>query len=115
MGEPCAESASCWIASWLRLLAMTTKAGSRAFGFVIASAAKQSRGCDAHAELLPWRKNMVFFQKRVDSHILLGLLSTCPVPPRGALEGAQVCGAAEGGAGDAALRLRGFRRVTTPA
>ena len=40
-----------------------------------------------------------------------GLQSGRPVPPRGALEGAQVCGAAGGGAGDAALKPSGFRRV----
>src|SRR3954469_1566092 len=54
------------------------------------------------------KKFWIFFQNTLDIPIYLGLLSTCPAPPRGALEGAQVCGAAEGGAGDAALRLRGL-------
>ena len=50
----------------------------------------------------------IFFHNALDIPIYLGLLSTCPAPPRGALEGAQVCGAAEGGAGDAALSFRGL-------
>jgi len=54
----------------------------------------------------------IFFHNALDIPIYLGLLSTCPAPPRGALEGAQVCGAAEGGAGDAALSFRGLAGQT---
>src|SRR5947209_2131581 len=102
MGEPCAQSASCWIAS---SAAPPRNERRRPAARPSLSSLRAQRSNPEVVTRMPSfgraEKIWIFFQNTLDIPIYMGLVSTCPVPPEGRARGVLVCGAAEGDAGDA--------------